>query len=330
MTSNAPLSPALEALTSSLMEATGARACAVYLLDGDDSLRLTASSGIDEETLPEAARVSFASQSLVVHQEMRMVCVPLVARGATLGVLCSYRASGEPPSKLELAYLSLIAGQAAAAVENAKLLATATEKAALEERARLARELHDSVTQSLYGIALGARTARQVLAWAPEQVGQPIDYILHMAETGLAEVRALIFELQPEALAEEGLIAAVTKQLAALQSRHGVAAHAELGPEPEAGMEVKRVLYRVTQEALQNAAWHAHADTVTVRLDTTPTELVLEISDDGVGFDPGGSFPGHLGLRSMRERVAEIGGTLDITSSPGGGTMVTARGPLGA
>jgi signal transduction histidine kinase len=356
-----PLSQTLDTMAYCVMDATGARACAIYLLDSDDSLRLTASHGPAEildvgmnncrsPDVPDAARAALASQSPVVQDGLRLgangrtrrrgrdarsavrtttlVCIPLVARRATLGVLCSYRSSGARPSKLELAYLSLIAGQAAAAVDSVKLWATAVEKAALEERARLARELHDSVSQALYGIALGARTARQVLARAPEQVRQPIDYILHLAEAGLAEVRALIFELRPEALTEEGLVAALTKQLAALHSRHGVATHAELGSEPNARMEVKRALYRITQEALQNVARHARAGTVTVRLNTTPTELVLHIGDDGVGFDPNGSFPRHLGLRSMRERIAEIGGTMDIVSAPGKGTTVTARGPL--
>jgi signal transduction histidine kinase len=357
-----PLPQTLDTMTYCVMDATGAKACAIYLLDSDGSPLLTASHGPAEilhvgtdssssPGVPDAAQAALAAQSPVVHDGLplqvrrttrrrggdpvgrpapttTLVCVPLVARGATLGVLCSYRASGARPSKLELAYLSLIAGQAAAAVDSAKLWATAVEKAALEERARLARELHDSVSQALYGIALGARTARQVLARAPEQVGQPIDYILHLAEAGLAEVRALIFELRPEALTEEGLVAALTKQLAALHSRHGVATHAELGPEPNASMEVKRALYRITQEALQNVARHARAETVTVRLNTTATDLVLQISDDGVGFDPNGSFPGHLGLRSMRERITEIGGVMDITSAPGKGTTVTARGPL--
>jgi signal transduction histidine kinase len=354
-----PLQQTLAALTYCVVDDTRATACAVYLLNNDQSLRLTASYGpadflpvgVRSPGVPDAARAAVASKSLIVHEGLpldvrggrprrargltgrssrgtTLVCVPLMARGSVLGVLCNYCSTSAHPSKLELAYFSLIAGQAAAAVDSATLSATAMEKAALEERARLARELHDSVSPALYGIDLAARTARQLLGHAPEQADQPIDYILQLAEGGLAEMRALLFEMRPEALSEEGLVAALTKQVTALHSRHGLATDAELGPEPTASLEVKRTLFRIAQEALQNVTRHARASTVTVRLRTTPTDLVLAISDDGVGFDTNTSFPGHLGLRSMRERTAEIGGVLDITSTPGEGTTVTARGPL--
>jgi signal transduction histidine kinase len=181
----------------------------------------------------------------------------------------------------------------------------------------------------LYGIALGARTALRTLDGGPHQVEAPIGYILALAEAGLADMRALIFELRPQALAEEGLVAALRKQLAALQARHGVATHAELGTEPSGALKVKQTLYRIAQEAMQNIARHAQASRVTVRLSETSSALALEIGDDGIGFDPHASFPGHLGLRSMRERISEIGGVLDLTSSPGKGTQVRARAPTG-
>jgi signal transduction histidine kinase len=345
-----PLQQTLDGLAHSVVAATGAQACAVLLLDDNLSLRLAARhdpDGIVDAGMsiagPSVAQAAVASRSPVVHENVLtagtsgtarratgLVCVPLLSRGVVLGVLCSHRPPGSRPSKLELAYLSVVAGKGASAVDSAQLVAAAQEKAALEERQRLARELHDSVSQALYGIALGARTAREALVYAPERADQPIGYILQLADAGLADMRALIFELRPQALAEEGLVVALHKQLAALQARHGVATHAELGSEPGGALQVKQALYRIAQEALQNIARHAQASRVTMRLDAYPDSLALEISDDGLGFDTGASFPGHLGLRSMRERIAEIGGVLDLSSTPGSGTRIRARAPNAA
>lgn len=209
----------------------------------------------------------------------------------------------------------------------ANLWTTARDNVDSEERRRLARELHDSISQVLYSVGLGARTARQLLDRAPQEAYEPIDYILQLTETSLAEMRALIFELRPDALAEEGLVAALSKQTAALRTGHDVITHHHLCPEPSAAMEVKVALYRVSQEAMQNIARHAEARNVTVRLAERPDSLVLEITDDGVGFDPAQPFPGHLGLDSMRKRVADIGGALELTSAPGRGTQIRVRAP---
>jgi PAS domain S-box-containing protein len=213
------------------------------------------------------------------------------------------------------------------AADGAHLWATARDQVTAEERHRLARELHDSVSQVLYSIGLGSRAARQLLDRAPQKAYEPIDYILQLTETGLAEIRALIFELRPQALAEEGLVAALTKQTAALRAGYGVATRYLLDREPSVPLEVKMALYRVSQEAMQNIARHAGARNVTVRLADGTTELVLEVTDDGVGFDPDQPFPGHLGLASMRKRVADVGGALEIGSTPGHGTRIRARIP---
>ena len=205
--------------------------------------------------------------------------------------------------------------------------APAREEVAAAERHRLARDLHDSISPVLYSIGLGSRTARQLLDQAPQQAHEPIDRILRLTETGLAELRALIFGLRPQALAEEGLVAALATQAAALRTGYGVATRLLLDPEPAAAVEVKVVLYLAAQEAMQNIARHARARTVTVRLRDGPTHLVLEIIDDGVGFDPAQPFPGQLGLVSMRERVEEVGGVLEVSSAPGRGTRVRARTP---
>ena len=120
-----------------------------------------------------------------------------------------------------------LAQRAAVAIENARLFGRAQHAAGLEERQRLARELHDSVSQALYGIALGARTARAQLDRDPARAAEPLDYVLTLAEAGLAELRSLIFELRPESLETEGLVAAFQKQFAAIRARHGISVTAE-------------------------------------------------------------------------------------------------------
>jgi signal transduction histidine kinase len=219
------------------------------------------------------------------------------------------------------------ADQAAIAMENARLFEQAQHGAALEERQRLARELHDSVSQALYGIALGARTARTLLERDPPAVAEPVEYISSLAEAGLTEMRALIFELRPESLEMEGLVAAISKQAAAIQARHGMTIECRLDSEPALALPVKEALYRITQEALHNVVKHAGATSVTVTLDAANGRTSVTIQDNGRGFDPEGDFPGHLGLRSMRERAAKSGGALRIVSGPREGTRVTASFP---
>ncbi len=204
----------------------------------------------------------------------------------------------------------------------------AQELAALQERQRLARELHDSVSQALYGISLGAHTAGEALESDPEQAMASIEYVIALAEAGLAEMRALIFELRPESLEIEGLVAALTRQVAVLRSRYKLTVDATLDDEPDLPLEMKHALYRVAQEAFHNIVRHARASTVALRLARQNNEIILQVRDNGKGFDPTGPFPGHFGVRSMRERVAKMGGTFTIENAPGEGTCIDVRVPL--
>src|SRR5947209_8499490 len=196
------------------------------------------------------------------------------------------------------------------------------ELVSLQERQRLARELHDSVSQALYAIGLGAHTAREALESDPEQAMASIDYVLTLAEAGLAEMRALIFELRPDSLEMEGLVAALTKQVAVLRTRYRLTVEADLGEEPNLSLETKHMLYRIAQEALHNIVKHARATMVTLQLAGEENEFILKVGDNGKGFNPADPFPGHLGLHSMRERATRMGGTLSIESVPGQGTCV--------
>ena len=193
----------------------------------------------------------------------------------------------------------------------------AQELVSLQERQRLARELHDSVSQVLYCIGLEAHTARESLEMEsdPEQAIASIDY-------------ALIFELRPESLEIEGLVAALTKQVAVLRARYNLTVEADLGEEPHIPIEMKHALYRIAQEALHNIVKHARASMVILRLAGEANEIILEVRDNGRGFDPAGSFPGHLGLRSMHERATKVGGTLTMESLQGQGARVEVRLPV--
>ena len=212
----------------------------------------------------------------------------------------------------------------------AELAFGAQERIALEERQRLARELHDSVSQALYGISLGVNTALTLFDTDRTRVLEALNYALSLTHAGLTEMRALIFELRPESLEVEGLIVALTKQVEALRVRHGIEVALSLCDEPDAPFAAKETLYRIAQEALQNAVKHARADRLDVRLIRELEDLKLEACDNGVGFDPLAAYPGHLGLRSMRERAQRAGGSLDIVSAPGRGTQVRARIPIAA
>ena len=214
--------------------------------------------------------------------------------------------------------------------EAERLNLKAQAMAALEERNRLARELHDSVSQALYGISLGVRTAQTLLARDPAALRDPLDYVLSLAEAGLSEMRALIFELRPEMLENEGLTAALKSQAASIQARHGLGVQFELCEEPDIPIEIKEALYRIAREALHNIVKHARASQISLGLLCQKGGVSLEIADDGVGFDPDDSFPGHLGLCSMRERAARLNGDFRLHSAPGQGTRIAVFVPLGS
>jgi PAS domain S-box-containing protein len=218
-----------------------------------------------------------------------------------------------------------VAQQVALAMENVRLYEEAQRSAVVEERQRLSRELHDSVSQALYSIGLGAKTARSVLE-PGSKAEEPLDFVLGQAERGLAEMRALIFELRPQSLEQEGLVGGLQKLTAALRAREPIAVETRLDAEPQVPLPVKEAIYRIAQEALHNVVKHAHPANVEIRL-TVSDELVLEIRDDGCGFDTGMAYPGHIGLHSMRERASQVGGTLEVGSAPGKGTSIRVRVP---
>ncbi len=286
---------------------------------------------IREETpLAQAVRVAMGELQETALQEVHAwMAVPLMLRDQVIGMLVLTSSQALAFTERHATLALAIANQAAIAIDNARLYEQAQELAAVEERQKLARDLHDSVSQALYGIALGLHTARIQLDRDPQKLPESIDDLLSLAEAALAEMRALIFELRPESLEREGLVAALAKQGAALQARHDMTVQTDLCEELALPLTVKQELYRIAQEALHNTVKHAHASKVALVLRRTANAVILEVGDDGVGFDPLGSFPGHLGLRSMQERVSRLDGRLQIESAPGQGTHMLAQVPLG-
>jgi signal transduction histidine kinase len=194
--------------------------------------------------------------------------------------------------------------------------------AVLEERQRIARDLHDSLSQVLYSIGLGVRSARAALGRSPDHAESALEYVGRLAESGQVEMRALIFELRPESLQAGGIIAAIERQAAVLCARYQVDVEMDLCPEPQVPLQAKEVLYRVAQEAMHNIVKHSRATRARISLQVIENRLKLEIVDNGVGFDVSAPRPGHLGLKSMRERAARHSGCIQIDSAPGQGTRI--------
>ena len=207
------------------------------------------------------------------------------------------------------------------------------ELAAVKERNRLARELHDSVTQTIFSMTLTAESTRILLERDPTRVAAQLDRLLELAQSALAEMRSLISHLRPKTVAEEGLVYALRRLVAERRDRDGltVALHLE-GYEADRRLppETEEALFRIVQEALNNAVKHAQIDRAEVRLRLRHESVSLLIGDSGVGFDPTsvGSGTSHLGLTSMRERVRALGGTIEIESQPGAGTHIKIEVPL--
>jgi signal transduction histidine kinase len=253
---------------------------------------------------------------------------PLESKGNVTGMLVVTKDEPNYFTAQHAALAWAVANQASIAIENARLYEQALNLAALEERQRLARELHDSVSQALFGISLGTNSTRILLERDPSRVSQSLDYIHSLAQAGMAEMRALLFELRPESLELEGLVAALSKQAAAINARYGIKVQTDFSPEPAIPLASKEALYRIGQEAMHNIVKHAQATRIDLRLEASDDRLVLEISDNGVGFDTQASFPGHLGLRSMKERALKLGGNLQLESVPGQGTHIRVQVPV--
>lgn len=278
----------------------------------------------DLATDPRAPRLAGAGSFQVY------IGAPMRARGRALGVLSIFGAADQQFSTEDVALLASVADHVGVAVENAQLRQQAEQAATLEERERLARELHDSVTQSLFSLTLFAEAARGLAeSGRLDQIKQPLSDIGTTTRQALKDMRLLLYELRPAALEEEGLVGALRRRLDAVEKRAGVEGRVLTDTWLELPTAVEDELYHIAQEALNNALQHAGATSVTVHLHTEGEYVILEISDNGVGFDLDvARNHGGMGLTNMRKRAEKLGGTLTIFTQPGQGTRVQVKLPI--
>ncbi len=204
------------------------------------------------------------------------------------------------------------------------------EIAASQERAKLAQELHDSVTQALFSMTLTTRSAEMLLARDPARAAEKLTELRELASDALAEMRGLIFELRPGGLDRDGLATALRKHAATVQGRTGMPVAVETCDVEGVSTAVEEAFYRIAQEALHNVVKHAHASEARLVLtsDLEAGTLRLAIVDNGAGFDPDRVPGGHLGLEGMRARAERIGATFSVASRPGDGTRIEVVSPV--
>jgi len=260
--------------------------------------------------------------------------VPIKVRGQVVGTLDVQSTELNAFDQDDLTTLQTMADQIGVAVENARLFTQAERSAAAAERSRLARDLHDAVTQTLFSASLIAEVLPRIWERHPDEGRRRLDELRELTRGALAEMRTLLLELRPSALVEARLTDLLHQIAESITGRARVPVTVEVEGECDLPVEAKVALYRIAHEALNNVAKHAGASQATVSLRCAPPfippagggdrggAVELRISDDGRGFDPEGIPPESLGLGIMRERAEAIGAALDIDSEVGHGTQV--------
>jgi signal transduction histidine kinase len=283
------------------------------------------------------------------------LAVPLIVEGQVDHCIAFYYTEPQALSEEELGLAVTLADQAALAIENAQLHEHAKELAVVEERQRLARDLHDAVSQTLFSASLIAETLPDLWAISPDEVAELLLKLRQLTRGALAEMRALLMELRPAALAEASLKELLRQLAQAATGREGIPVSVTVEEPCDLPGDVRIALYRIAQEALNNVVKHAQASRVEVSLRCAPSSqagdktaaasssvgrplspqqagrkgagqvkrVELVIRDDGIGFDLDRVAPERLGLGIMRERAETAGVELDVDSQPGHGTQIT-------
>ena len=348
----------LQRLVDSARDLAGARFAALGLPDGEGGFRRFLTSGMSDSLVASLGplprqhgvlgamldtRSSYRTRDIhehprfrgwwpATHPDMRsFLGVPIVTPAAVIGSFYLTEKLDAPDfGDEDEELIGLLAAHAAIAITNASLHEQARELSIVAERNRLALELHDAVSQKLFGLVLSAEAAATLLERDPAAARDQVGRLQGLAQEALEELRSLVFGLRPPDLEKDGLVVALRKHIELLrriaQRDIELVAEDELQPDPARDQEV----LRIAQEALQNAVKHAHAHRVAVRLQGSDG-MLLEVEDDGVGFDPGadGIRSRRLGLTSMEERAEKIGGSISIESTPGEGTTVRLEVPGG-
>lgn len=253
----------------------------------------------------------------------QLLIVPMVARAGAVGVLVIARGADHTsfsPAETKLA--QTVADALAVAVENERLHEQDARQAAVRERQRLARELHDAVTQTIYSATLIADALPEVWRREPDEGLRNLATLRRLVHGALAEMRTLLFELRPGALRAAPLDTLLERLGAALSGQIQVPVEVTVEEEVPVPTDVKVALYRVAQEAFSNIAKHARAGAVSASVVADAGGATMIVRDDGRGFDLSAVSPERMGLRIMRERLDEIGASIAVDSVPGGGTMI--------
>src|SRR4051794_15335534 len=326
--------PVLQRLVHSARELSGARYAALDIPDGEGRFSSFITSGMSDELIaamgplprthgmlgamlqsPEPHRTPditadprFRGWWPRAHPSMHsFLGVPIVSREQVIGALyLTEKADGFSPADEKL--IVLLAAHAAIAIENARLHERSRELSIIEERNRLARELHDNVTQRLFGVALAAESASTLLERDREAAAAEMARVGELARAAMEELRAVVFELRPGSLEAEGLATVLRKHVDVLRRVSGRRIELRVGEVPRLEPGPATQVLRIAQEALGNALRHAEASRIDVRLDSSADRLTLRVTDDGRGFDPAAARGQRLGLTSMEERATELGG----------------------
>lgn len=252
-----------------------------------------------------------------------LLAVPLISKDEIYGGIVLYYPEPRDFSPEELELAVSFADQATLAIENARLRAQAEETAVAAERSRLARDLHDAVTQTLFSASLIAEVLPKLWDKDPAEGRRRLGELRQLTRGALAEMRTLLLELRPATLVEVGLDDLLRQLTEATTGRARLPVALEVeGGHRHLPPDVQVALYRIAQEALNNVAKHSGADQATVALRCRPDLVELRVRDNGRGFDPGGVLPDRLGLGIMRERAEAIKAALTIESRPGRGTEI--------
>jgi nitrate/nitrite-specific signal transduction histidine kinase len=271
------------------------------------------------EELPTDGAVKKRLVALGVEQ---VIAIPLLAKGRLVGSLNLSTSQSRVYPPEQIALLKTIGQQIGVAIENARLYEQAEQAAITAERGRLARELHDAVTQTLFSASLVADVLPRIWKRDPDEGMKNLEELRQLTRGALAEMRTLLLEMRPETLERVNITTLLTQLADAFIGRVRVPVALEIQGDCALAHEVKLAFYRVAQEAMNNIAKHAGAQQVRLKLECQPGWLNLCITDDGLGFDPEAITPEHMGIVIMRERANSIDADLTIASQVGQGTKV--------
>lgn len=262
-----------------------------------------------------------------------LLCAPIRVKDRPIGLLCAINSRTHKFTQEQVDFLAILGAFAATAIENARLAEQTKYVLLASERDRIAREMHDGISQSLFGVALGLEVCRKQVLRDPVSVSQRLGELQELVDMSRSELRRFIYDLRPVKLQELGLVGAIEYWTQEVSS--GKKVHAQVIIEGEVRTlrpATEACLYSVTKESVSNAVRHADASRVEVHLRYTERSVELSITDNGVGFDQEGvahrrEGESGLGLRSIRERVQREGGTLEIESASGHGTRIQVMVP---